>query len=396
MKRTYELRILGVFLLALAVYLGLAWTVLEPLGYYGTIEQPRFADPWIARAETILGGGMLYRDVFTTTPPLMNFLLIPPVVFSGLFAHQNPWATMSFMVYFSLFNLLSAYVLLYMADNKEEGYKGALAFLLNPLTFGNAVLRRQDEAVLTFFFALALLCFVHNRHLRSGVVMGLSLLIKMTGGMMIPVAFLNTWDWRYLIIPFVVFGLVFMPFYLGAGESAIYWNPSQEHAEHPFQLGGVGLSALWVRGHGGGGENVLNVNSLVFIVGVCLVLCLIAFKPQGMVSDLALLVTVVLLLSPKLHCGYFSILVLVMTPLVARYHLTVPYFAFSTLALVADIYKWPVENFRLAFWLMVCVALILTATMARLWLLTPKTESKTGGMIKSVIRKIFDEINIIK
>ena len=43
------------------------------------------------------------------------------------------------MIYFSLFNLFGAYVLLYVGETKKEGFTAAVVFLLNPLTFGNTV-----------------------------------------------------------------------------------------------------------------------------------------------------------------------------------------------------------------------------------------------------------------
>jgi hypothetical protein len=187
--RTYALRILVIFLALFIAYLLIAYIVLEPLGYYGTAEEPRFADPWIARAETIVSGGLLYRDVFTTTPPLINLLLVPPALVSGLFGHRNPWATLSFMTYFSLFNLFAAYALLYMEKDRREGYRAALYFLFNPLTFGNSLLRRQDESILVFFFSLALLFLLHRQHWRASVAIGLTLLIKLSGALMIPIAF---------------------------------------------------------------------------------------------------------------------------------------------------------------------------------------------------------------
>jgi len=366
MNRVYIGRILGVFLASLLIYLGIAWWVLAPLGYYGTRERPRFADPWIARAETILHGGRLYEDVFTSTPPLMNYLLIPPVIVSGWFGHQNPWATLAFMIYYSLFNLFVAYTLFFTASDRAEGYHWALLYLANPLTFGNTVLRRQDESVSVFFFALALLFVLHNRHWRSSIVMGLSLLVKLTGGMLIPVAFLETRKWQYLIIPFAVFGMIFAPFLLTAGRSAVFWDINQEHTEHPFQFGGVSLGALWLKWRGSNVESILRVYSLVFVIGVVLVLGYIALRPKGMWVDFTLLVAAVLLLSPKLHCGYFSILVLAMTPLVRPYRLGSFYFTFAVCALIADMYKWPVEHFPAAFWGMVAVYVVLIGAL--LWL----------------------------
>ncbi len=364
--RTYELRILGVFLVLFIAYLLIAFIVLEPLGYYGTPELPRFADPWIARAETIVSGGLLYRDVFTTTPPLINFLLVSPALVSGLFGHRNPWATLSFMTYFSLFNLFAAYLLMYMAKDRKEGYRSALYFLLNPLTFGNSLLRRQDESILVFFFSLALLFLVHQQHWRASVAIGLTLLIKLSGAVMIPIAFLRTRDWRYLIIPPIIFGLVFAPFLIAAGQSAVFWDVTKRDTQHPFQFGGISLGALWSRAHEGRSLISLAASSAILVIGVAIVLALIAWKPVGLLEDLTLLMTAALLLSPKLHCGYFSLLVLMMAPLLHKYRIEVFYFIFGLLALIADMYKWPIENFAVAFSLMVGVFLVLIAAMIRL------------------------------
>ena len=376
MTRTYNLRILGVFLALFIAYLLIAHIVLEPLGYYGTPDQPRFADPWIARAETLVGGGLLYRDVFTTTPPLINFLLIPPVMVSGRFGHRNPWATLSFMTYFSLFNLFTAYALLYMAKDRKEGYRSALYFLFNPLTFGNSLLRRQDESILVFFFSLALLFLWHQKHWKASIAVGLTLLVKLWGALMIFIAFLRTRDWRYLIVPPIVFGLVFAPFLVTAGESAIFWSVSKERTQHPFQFRGISLGKLWSQAHEGQPPISLTAYSAILVIGVALVLVLIVWKPLGPLEDVTLLTTTILLLSPKSHCGYFSLVVLTMTPLLEKYRIKVPYFLFSLLTLIADMYKWPVENFGIAFGLMIAVYLILTGVMVQ-FRHTHKAESST-------------------
>ena len=72
----------------------------------------------------------------------------------------------------------------------------------------------------------------------------------------------------------------------------------------------------------------------------------------------------VLLLSAKLHCGYFLFLVFALVPLV--FHdagLIAGYIAFSLLALFADMFKWPIENFPVALALMVGVIVTLVATV---------------------------------
>jgi Gpi18-like mannosyltransferase len=365
MRRTYMLRVTAVFVVLFIVYLLIARFVLEPLGYYGTVEKPRFADPWIARAETILGGGQLYRDVFTAAPPLVNFLMIPPTVISGLFEHRNPWSTLSFMSYFSLFNLFIAYVLLFTDQDAREGYRSALYFLLNPLTFGNSVLRRQDEPILVFFFSLSLLFMARQHHWKACIAMGLAMLVKLSGALMIPVAFARTRDWKYLVIPIVIFGMVFAPFIVAGGETAVS-NIAQKGTQHPFRFRGISLGALWSAMHGEATRTGLIVYSTVMVVGVALILILIARKPLGLFEDMSLLTAVVLMLAPNLHCGYLLILVLMMTPLLHKYRMEGFYFLFGLLALVADMYKWPVENFEIAFGLVLATFGVIALAMVRL------------------------------
>ncbi len=362
MRKSYQryvIYIVGLFLLQLLVYLLIARFIHAPRGYYGTIDQPRFADPWIARTETILSGGLLYRDVFTSTPPLTNLLLIPPSLVPILVGTVNPWATLSFMIYFSLFNLFTALVLLNIGPSKAAGFWAAALFLLNPLTFGNTVLRRQDESILVFFVALSLLFVLKNQHTRAAVAIGVSLLVKLTGGLLIPVAFFHKRDWRYIVVPPLVFLLVLTPFLLLAGRDAIFWDFTTSGAQHPFQFRGVSLMTLW---------NNMNVESrqisiipvaVVFIVAIIGAAALIARKSYGVVQDLLILTTAVFLFSPKLHTGYFSILVLLMAILIKDRRLAILYFFFGVLALVADFYKWPIIDYRVAFWLMVVVLILM-------------------------------------
>lgn len=364
--KSYEVRLLLLFLLLMVVYSAIARLYHAPRGYYGTAEQPRFADPWIPRAETIVNGGLLYRDVFTATPPLINFILIPPALLSGLFDHLNPWATFSFMLYFSLFNLLGAYVVLYLGETKAEGFVAAVCFLLNPLTFGNSVLRRQDESILALFFGLTLLLILKRRHVSAAIAIGATLLIKLSGVLLVPVAFAHSWNWKYLVIPPVVFALALGPFLVLAGRDAMFWDPSRERTQHPFKFGGVSLGALWNQFHSE--EQSVNIKTLsaLFMAGVALASAFVVWKRYGVLEDMTILLIVVLMLTPKLHGGYFSLLALTMAPLLKKYRLWVPYFVAGALVIVADFYKWPIEDFEPAFWMMVVVMLLLVVMLVRL------------------------------
>lgn len=377
---SYEVRILALFLFLLLVYLAGAYFLYAPWGYYGTINEPRFGDPWVQRTEGILSGLLLYRDVHTMTPPLTNYLLIIPSLGPLWFSHLNPWATLSFMLYFTLFNLLTAYLLFYMAEERSEGWIAAAVFLLNPLTFGNALLRRQDEAILTFFFALALLLMVRHRHLRASLAIGAVLLIKLSGVLLIPVGFLQSRNWRYLIVPALLFALVFGPFLFLAGDQAMFWDFSQKHTQHPFQLGGVSLPSLWYRlQEGEPNPDVIQMLSALFVLGMSAMGAFLAWirlkdsqntqgtSDYGVMGDITLLLTVMLLLSPKMHAGYMSLLALTMAPLVKRYRLGVIYFLIGGLVILADFLKWPVRNYSLAFGLMAVVYGLLVLVIVRIF-----------------------------
>lgn len=364
--RRYDIRVTIVFVALLALYLAIAYFFHAPRGYYGTVEAPRFADPWFERAETILNGDLLYEDVFTTTPPLTNYLLLPPAIFSSFFGHVNPWATLSFMLYFSLFNLLAALVLLYMADDRSEGFYAALFFLINPLTFGNTILRRQDESIIVFFVAIALALYLKRRHVAAAVGIGVAMLVKLTGAMILPVAFLRSRKWYYLIIPFLVFFLVFAPFLATAGRDAVFWDVTRGGTEHPFQFRGVSLGALWNGFQNQSNPVPLIFLSIIFTIGVAATLLVLSQKSFGFLEDVTILIAVVLLLSPKLHTGYFSFLALTMAPLLKRYRLQFIYLAFGAIAIVADFYKWPIVDFPAAFGLMVVVSLLLVYAVVKI------------------------------
>jgi Gpi18-like mannosyltransferase len=368
----YEVRILALFLFCLMLYLAIAYFIYAPWGYYGTSDTPRIGDPWVERTQGLLSGLMLYRDVHTMTPPLTNYLLIIPSLIPLWVSKLNPWATLSFMLYFALFNLFTAFLLLYMAEKRSEGWLAAAFFLLNPLTFGNAILRRQDEAILTFFFALALFLMIKRHHLRASLTIGVVLLIKLSGVLLIPVGFLNSRNWRYLVVPALLFMLLFGPFLFMAGDKAIFWDFNQKHTQHPFQLGGVSLATLWYKVQTQEpNEGVIEALSALFVVGMAGAGAFLTWKrfralPKGhalsdyhIMEDITLLLCMMLLLSPKMHAGYMSLLALTMAPLVKRYRLGVSYFLIGGLVILADFLKWPIQRYAIALGLIVIVYALL-------------------------------------
>jgi len=191
------------------------------------------------------------------------------------------------------------------------------------------------------------------------VAIGFSLLVKLSGGILLPIAFLHKRDWRYVVLPIVVFLVGLAPFLLLAGRDAIFWDFTTQDAQHPFQFGGVSLVALWNRMNSGSPQITLLPAAVLIVVGVCAAFVLVAWKRFGVVEDAVVLTTTVFLFSPKLHTGYFSLLVLFMALTIKQWRLAFLFFLFGTLAIVADFYKWPIIDYQTAFWLMVVVLLLM-------------------------------------
>lgn len=362
----YIWRLVALWAVLTAAYLAIAWGVLAPMGYYGGHDHPRFQDPWLARASVILEGKLLYRDVFTSTPPLTNYLLLPPALAAEWAGGRNPAATLAFMLYYALFALAGALILLRIPEERAEGYRAARLYLACPLTLGNAILHRQDETVLATFFALALWALVRRCDVRAGVAIGLTLLIKLTGAILLPVAWLNRWRWQHVALALVVFAVVLAPFLALAGPAAMFWDVGQQDTEHPFQLGGISLGAMWAAARPAEGEAALWIQAIVFLLAVLATLTLIALRPQGVLEDAVLLLGGVLCTSPKSHPGYFVVLGLAMATIARRYRLTSHLWLSSALVLLSSLCKDPLEAYWGAFALMLTATVVLAEGLWRL------------------------------
>jgi hypothetical protein len=72
-----------------------------------------------------------------------------------------------------------------------------------------------------------------------------------------------------------------------------------------------------------------------------------------------------LFLSPKLHTGYFALVVLMMAPLVRRYRIAWLYFPSGVLIMLVDMLKSELDAYNVAFVLLAAAFLLLFGAVVR-------------------------------
>jgi hypothetical protein len=98
----------------------------------------------------------------------------------------------------------------------------------------------------------------------------------------------------------------------------------------------------------------------------------------GLLEDLSLLTVTGLFLSPKLHTGYFALVVLMMAPLVRQYRVAWLYFPAGVLIMLADMFKSELEAYNAAFGLLLAGFLLLIAAIVR-FRLASRSESQSSA-----------------
>ncbi|MCG7844976.1 MAG: hypothetical protein MIO90_06050 [Methanomassiliicoccales archaeon] len=162
-------------------------------------------DVYRQRTQTILDGGLLYRDVPapTQTPPIINYLLVPPMLFGGA---ELDWV---WSIYFSFFAFLLA-TLIYLSLRHFDEMKAFLAggvVLLSPYTLvesGTA----EDESIVAFVFMLAVVLMVLERRNTASAVIGVGIWTKMFPILLAPIHILHQRCWKDRVSSLLVIGII--------------------------------------------------------------------------------------------------------------------------------------------------------------------------------------------
>lgn len=262
-------------------------------------------DRYRDRAQTIIDGDLLYRDVHTETPPIINYLLVPPQLLGGA---ENDWV---WGAYFSLFAFLLAsmiYLSLRHRDELKAFFAGGVV-LTSPYTVLESS-TGQDEPIVVFIFMLAvILMYLQRRHLASTAI-GVGIWTKMFPILLFPVHFLQQRRWKdRLMVVLIGLGttaLIALPFVLLCWDDFSFFlnfyflgeegRPTGGHSTwHFLALGGWVLPNL--------------VQLLLLGAAMAFAYLYPYYKKMPVWPSVTLMVMVFFAFYPKVHGGYWIIVV---------------------------------------------------------------------------------------
>lgn len=265
---------------------------------------------YIERAKTILNGGLLYRDVITKTPPLINYLLVPPVYFGA--------SPLSFEIYFSIFIMLTVVSIYYFlsAINKKLAYKSSLLFLFIPTVLASSTFCRQDESIAVFFFIFPLLLlYGMEKKFFYSIFSSIGVWIKMHPLFLIP-PFLIKQNRREILkhslIMVSISLVIVMPFLIFAFDEFTWFLKFYFFGEGE-ELQGI---SLW-RIISAFGFSIPSI-FLILLLFIFLIATYIKFYRSSLWKMVLISLIGYFMLYPKIHYEYYVILFAVAIPYLAE------------------------------------------------------------------------------
>lgn len=260
------------------------------------------------RGSAIIEGKMLYRDVATLNPPLINLLWVIPALLGGSF--------LVFRLYLSLF-ALGASLMIYYGMPGGGGYPDrtivALAVLLNPLTIYSTVGAVQDDVIIMCMFTAAVLLMLRKRRWGSSAMVGVGMASKLFPVLLLP-GFLTERGSPVkrvlkVLLSSSVFTAVLLPFALLARDDVSRFLRLYVTGDSGGRLHGI---SFWRYLSEVGFDPSYLVYVLFLLGGVLLVAGI--WKGWGFNVNGILFVCLFLLLFSKVHSGYY-LLILSFLPL---------------------------------------------------------------------------------
>lgn len=255
------------------------------------------------RTSTILEGGLLYTDVHTETPPLINYLLIPAQLLGG---GDHVWV---YSAYFALFGLLSALLMYHVLRRYDDrlAFLMGIMFILSPFGFIEAGLG-EDETIVAFTVIAPALLMVLERNRLASLAIGLGIWTKMWAILLAPAHFLQQCSWkeRWMVIGIIagVNILVAAPFLILCGDEFTWFLQYYFIGNPERKAEGFSVFQFLQRG---GFDVPTQISLAIVLIGLLFAYLYSYRKNLGKWESMTLVVTVFFILYPKMHTGYYLI-----------------------------------------------------------------------------------------
>jgi len=254
------------------------------------------------RTSLILNGGIIYRDLDIESPPLINYMLLPPQIIGG-----ERWA---YEAYFSIFPMLTAlgmYWVFRPYDDRLAFMSGAL-YLVCPYALQDATWGVQDEPLVCFFYLLPALIMVTGHPKWSAVALAVGFWTKFLPIVMLPALMATLRSWRKALVPIAVTiaasFLIILPFLLVAPIDFLGF-PSYYLLRNEGE-GSAGMSLIYTLSEGG-----FVIDGLIggsFAILAVLASCVMSWKWRLDPWRASMLSTVMFLsIYPMIRLSYYMI-----------------------------------------------------------------------------------------
>ncbi len=259
-------------------------------------------DVYRERAQNITEGKILYRDFYAESPPLINYLLVPPQLLGGA-----AWIYATYFTFFVFLTGATIYSLLRRFD-EHLAFLSGLLFVLSPFAYLESTWGIQDEPIVVFFFLLPPLLMVIGRLREASASLGLGIMTKMLSVLLTPILFLGDRPLRKhletLLFLAIALFLVSLPFLIICPMEFLRFPEYYFLEVEGAVMGGM---SFWSFLESGGLNIPGEVGLIITIITFSIATYYIIKKRFHIWQASLILVLTFFTFYPKIHLGYFLI-----------------------------------------------------------------------------------------
>ncbi len=258
------------------------------------------------RTSAILEGQIPYKDFSMESPPIIDYMMVPAQLVGG--------ESYQYAAYFSLFSILtgiSFYAFLRRYDD-QAAFVAGLAFILMPYAFIDSTFGVQDEAITTLVFLLPLFIFVLGQLKTAALVETVGIWTKFFNGVIYLVLLIKAPTRKDAVRMFGVTALIMaavvVPFLIIAPDKFLSFPSYYFLQDKNAQTGGMSMWHFWDLG----GFTLPGTIGVIMTVVAILGASYFVYRKKDTTTfweGCFIVMMVFFLFYPKIHLGYYLMIV---------------------------------------------------------------------------------------